>query len=251
MRNSARETPAKSGRATLVWDVPTRLFHWLVVALVAAAWITGEAVEEGSAGARWHFIGGYVLAGALVFRLGWGFIGGAYARFASFIRSPAAVAGYSRQLVRGSPPSSVGHNPLGGWMVVLLLAVLALMVVSGLFAGEPGESMGPLAQSAPWLDGEAWAELHEGAFNVLLALVGLHVIGVIVDRILTGDRLIKAMITGRKVLDENVSVLPNAKVGAGRTIAMLAVAIVVFLALASLPGSTPDISSRTSVDSGP
>jgi cytochrome b len=238
-----------TGRKTLVWDVPTRVFHWLVVALVAAAWITGEAVEEGSAGARWHFLGGYVLAGALVFRLGWGLIGGAYARFSSFVRSPAVVAAYTGKLARGAPPRSIGHNPLGGWMVLALLGTLVVMVVSGLFGGEEGEAMGPLAHAAPWVDGKTWAELHESAFNWLLALIGLHVLGVLIDRVLTGDRLVKAMITGRKMIDDGAAVLPNASVATHRTVVMLVAAAVVSLALASLPGSTPVTSTSASSDS--
>jgi cytochrome b len=177
-----------------------------------------------------------------VFRIGWGFIGGAYARFSSFVRPPATVATYTGKLARGAAPRSIGHNPLGGWMVLVLLANLLFMVVSGLFAGEASETLGPLAHVAPLLGPEAWAELHEGAFDVLLVLITLHVFGVFVDRVITGDRLVMAMISGRKWVDPGTTVLANTRVGALRTIAMLAAAATAALVLASLPRSTPAVS---------
>ena len=140
----AAPTPARILR---VWDLPTRLFHWLVVALVVAAWLI--VGEEG-----WrlttHTAAGYGLLAALVFRLGWGFVGSTHARFSDFVRPWSAVRDYARQIARREPPRYIGHNPLGGWSVIVLLVALASMVATGLFVGNRGgEAVGPLARLVP------------------------------------------------------------------------------------------------------
>jgi cytochrome b len=180
-----------------VWDVPTRIFHWSIVALIAIGWVSGE--EEGI-GFVVHSLAGYAVMVALIFRLVWGFVGGAHARFTDFVRSPGAVIEYTKQLLRLKPPHFVGHNPLGGWMILALLAVLTVLVVSGLCAqGDEGVA-GPWAASAVWFAPEQWYELHEVSFNVLLALIVLHVLGVVFDQWLTRDKLVRAMFTGVKTV---------------------------------------------------
>lgn len=178
-----------SVRKVRVWDLPTRLFHWSLLALVVVAWLTGE--EEGAAVI--HRMAGEAVAGLLVFRVVWGFIGGEHARFADFAAGPDAIIAHVRDLLGKSPTRHLGHNPLGGVAVFLLLLNLAVIVATGLFSG--GEhNAGPFAG----LWGNNLSEVHEVAFRVLQALVAVHILGVVVETIRGRDPLVPAMITGRK-----------------------------------------------------
>lgn len=177
-------------RQVRVWDLPTRLFHWSLLALVVVAWLTGE--EEGSA-ALIHRSAGEAIAGLLVFRVIWGFAGGERARFSDFAAGPAAVLTHVRDLFSSAPKRHLGHNPLGGVAVFLLLAVTAGTVVTGLFSGGD-ENAGPFAN----LWGIELSDAHEALFRVLQALVVVHILGVVVESLKAKDALLPAMITGRK-----------------------------------------------------
>jgi cytochrome b len=183
---------------------------------------------------------------ALIFRMVWGFVGGAHARFGDFVRSPGTVMSYAKQLFRLKPARFVGHNPLGGWMILALLVALALLVVSGLCAqGEEGVA-GPWAASAVWLTPEQWYELHEVSFNVLLGLIVLHVLGVVVDQWLTRDKLVRAMFTGVKTVPGEQ--MPQQMPRGTQAPRPLRAIVVLFLAIVSvgfmvgwpLPSATPD-----------
>lgn len=191
-------------RSIRVWDLPTRLFHWSLFGLVLVAWFTGE--EEGAA--QVHRYAGEAIAGLLVFRVLWGFAGGEHARFADFAAGPATIIGHVRDLFSPAPKRHLGHNPLGGVAVYLLLATVAGVVVTGLFSG--GEhNAGPFA--GMW--GVEFSEVHEVLFRVLQVLVGIHLLGVAVETVLAKDALLPAMITGskRRRADEPGSDARNAK----------------------------------------
>ncbi len=179
-----------SQRRVEVWDVPTRLFHWTLLLLILVAWFTGE--EEGIA-AQVHMLAGEIIAGMLVFRLVWGFVGGEHARFADFAAGPTAIIGHIRDLFSPEPKRHLGHNPLGGLAVFLLLLTTGFIVVTGLFSGEEG-MRGPLSGYGPDL-----SEVHEAAFRVLQALVVIHIVGVIVETWKSRDSLAPAMIRGWKL----------------------------------------------------
>lgn len=183
-------TTAAAERSVQVWDLPTRIFHWTLLALVLLAWFTGE--EEGAA-AQVHRYAGEAIAGLIVFRVVWGFIGGEHARFADFAAGPSAIIAHIRDLFSSQPKRHLGHNPLGGVAVLLLLATVAGIVVTGLFAGGE-DNAGPFAG----LWGLDLSEAHEVLFRILQALVVVHVLGVIVEAIKTRDALVPAMITGVK-----------------------------------------------------
>jgi cytochrome b len=189
-----------SKASVLVWDVPTRLFHWMLVLLVALAWVTGEA--EGFMFTV-HKLAGYGMAVLLVFRVIWGFAGSRHSRFSDFVRPWREVFAHIKGMLTLRPARTLGHNPLGGWMALVLLLVLAGQVGTGLFASDDGLG-GPLAGALSSGTAHAIAELHEGLSGVLLGLIALHVIGVLVESLLTRDNLVRAMITGRKAsaLDE-------------------------------------------------
>jgi cytochrome b len=196
VRITAMRSDHPSKASVLVWDVPTRLFHWMLVFLVALAWVTGEA--EGSLFVV-HKLAGYGVAVLLVFRVIWGFAGSRHSRFSDFVRPWREVFAHIKGILSLRPARTLGHNPLGGWMALLLLLVLATQVGTGLFASNDGLG-GPLAGAVSSGTAHAIAELHEGLSGALLGLIALHVVGVLVESLLTRDNLVRAMITGRKAV---------------------------------------------------
>lgn len=166
----------------LVWDAPTRLFHWLMVFSFAGAYITSE-------GERWrlvHVTLGYTMGGLLAFRIVWGLVGTRYARFSNFVRGPQAVMAYLRSLHDRSPQHFIGHNPAGAVAIVLLIVTGTVIVASGWATyNEVG--------------GEWLSELHELAGNAMLLIVGVHIAGVAIATYLHRENLARSMVTGTKI----------------------------------------------------
>lgn len=182
-----------SGRVR-VWDVPVRLVHWLIVVLVAACWWTGEKGQL-----EWHRLAGYGALGLVVFRIWWGFVGGETARFSSFLRGPRAVAAYARGLLGRGHAVTHGHNPMGGWSVLALIALLLAESVLGLFAVDiDGIESGPLSYMVSFDLGRLAAQWHHWLFNALLALIGLHLLAIVFYLVVRRENLIGAMIGGYK-----------------------------------------------------
>ncbi len=181
---------------TRVWDLPIRLFHWGLVALLGFSWWSERADLM-----DWHRRAGYAVLGLLVFRLYWGFAGSQTARFATFVKGPGAVMAYARTLVsrgRAYAPARPGHNPMGGWSVVALLLALVAMVGAGLFAVDvDGLESGPLADRVSFDVARKAAHIHGFVFNVLLALVGLHIAAIAFYRLWLKEDLVSPMVTGR------------------------------------------------------
>jgi cytochrome b len=178
-----------------VWDVPVRAFHWTLVALAALSVSTGYLAGNAM---RWHVWSGCAILALLVFRVLWGFIGSTYARFAHFVRGPRAVRDYARGLLSRAPSYTVGHNPLGGWMVVLLLVSLAVQVGTGLFANDDIATEGPLYPLVSKALSDTLSAIHQANVVVLLALIGVHVTAVLYYFFYKGENLVAAMITGTK-----------------------------------------------------
>ena len=179
-----------------VWDIPTRLFHWLLVALIVFSFITGKI---GGTAMRYHEWSGFTILVLVVFRLVWGFVGGEQSRFTTFVRGPATVIRYASSLLRGDPISHIGHNPLGGWSIIAMLISLLIQVGTGLFANDDILFEGPLyhlvsKKTSDWLTG-----IHLLNQKVLLVLVVIHVCAVFFYLIAKRDNLINPMITGTKV----------------------------------------------------
>lgn len=178
-----------------VWDPVVRLFHWGVLACFTLAWLSGD---------DWlslHVIAGYTLLGLLSLRLVWGLVGTRHARFASFLRPPAAVFAYLRAIASGRAARHLGHNPAGGAMALALMLLLLLTALSGLALYGAEEAAGPLAA---WLS-HAPRWLHkglEGAHDLLVSLTlfmaGLHVLGVLLASLQHRENLVRALWTGRK-----------------------------------------------------
>lgn len=183
-------TPAKQR----VWDLPTRLTHWLFVVGVAFSW---WSAEEGQM--QWHVWSGLTLLGLLVFRIYWGFAGPETARFAHFIKGPRAVIGYAGKLFKPNYRAAFGHNPLGALSVIALLLALIFQVSLGLFATDTSYvASGPLNHLVDSDTADEITDLHEDFFNWLLVLIGLHLAAIIFYLVVKRLNLIAPMLTGSR-----------------------------------------------------
>lgn len=181
-----------------IWDPALRLFHWLLALAFATSYLLGQF---GPNIMTWHFWSGYVICGLLVFRLLWGLIGTRPARFASFLAGPRAVLSYARSLPARRPSHWPGHNPLGGWSVVAMLALLLAQVLSGLVADpEDYINTGPLASYFPAWVNRAGSELHANVSSLMLYLVLIHIGVILFYRYWKREDLIGPMIHGRKLV---------------------------------------------------
>jgi len=191
---------------TLVWDLPLRLFHWAMVTVVAVAGVTGFLAPE-----WWldlHVIAGYALGTLLTFRIAWGFLGSHYSRFRTFPLVRDDVYRHLRSILHKKPQDHIGHNPLGAWMIVILLLVLASLVVTGLLVLGGQEKLGPVASVTTFQTGEAAGKIHEIAAWVLVGAVAVHLLGVFVETRIFRHPVLTAMITGKKVKAELPSGAP-------------------------------------------
>jgi cytochrome b len=187
--------PPGPARRVRVWDLPTRVFHWLAVLLVALAWVSQHM--------NWmdlHVRAGETLLALVLFRLLWGIAGSETARFTRFVASPAAAWRHLRHLGRREPDVQVGHNAAGGWMVLFLLALLLVETLSGLYDNNDIADEGPLSQFVPAAVANAIAAIHAYGWDVLVAAVVLHVCAIAVYALVKGHNLLGPMVTGTKRL---------------------------------------------------
>ncbi len=192
-----------------VWDIFVRVFHWTLVIAFAIAYLTGDD------GGRAHEWSGYVVLALVGARILWGFIGSRHARFADFVYGPSTMVRYSVGLLTGHPQRYLGHNPLGGLMVVALLALLLATSVTGILALAPSPAVSTSLVSSAQANDEdrnerrtgkneregVVTELHEILANATLVLVGLHIVGVLLGSWRHRENLVAAMFTGRKRAD--------------------------------------------------
>ena len=175
-----------------VWDIWVRLFHWTLVALIGFSWLSAEL---GGNWMIWHTQAGFVTAGLILFRLVWGFAGSWSARFKTFVKSPSQVIAY----LKGEDKSEhLSHNPLGALGVLALISLVTLQVITGLFSNDDIFIEGPLAHLISYDLSLEITDLHEGVFNLLLAIVALHVAAVLYHQKIRKEPLIQAMLHGRK-----------------------------------------------------
>ncbi|MCB1845690.1 MAG: cytochrome b/b6 domain-containing protein [Halioglobus sp.] len=172
----------------VLWDIPTRVFHWAIVCLLPLAWLTAETDNY-----EWHSWVGYSVIVLVSFRLCWGVIGSRHSRFSDFLVGPRKVLAY----LRGGTAASAGHNPLGGWSVVVLLLLLGVQGVSGLFNSEDILFEGPLYYAADPALRDFMGEVHEIAFNLLLGFIALHIAAVLYHQFRLQEKLLQAMVRGR------------------------------------------------------
>lgn len=178
-----------------VWDPSVRLFHWVLGVAFATAYIVGDARLH------LHVLAGGVVAGLLLYRLVWGWIGTRHALFSDFVRRPGEVGRHVRDLMRGRAARHIGHTPAGGVMILALMSVLALLVLTGLLLDGAEVMSGPLAALPRFGDGVTLARLadvHGLLADTMVVLVILHVAGVLLESLLHRENLVLAMVTGRK-----------------------------------------------------
>jgi cytochrome b len=191
------ETPGPKTRVR-VWDLPTRLFHWLIVVLFALSWWTAETDRL-----DWHMRSGYAVLTLVLFRIYWGFAGSATARFAGFLKRPHVVVDYARRLFERPALPALGHNPMGGWSAVVLILLLLLQAGLGLFATDlDGINAGPLDTLVSFKTGRWFSHQHGRVFDILLILSVLHVAAILFYWIYKRENLIGAMFSGAKRLPD-------------------------------------------------
>jgi len=209
---------------TPVWDLFTRVFHWLLVAALTAAWWTGN--QGGFDLMEWHMIAGYTVLGLILFRIIWGMIGSYHSRFEHFAHGPLTTLSYLRLLLSNRAPTYTGHNPLGSWMVYLLLLLSVTQAGLGLFASDDIFMEGPLARSVDKDTVRLMTYWHKTLIDYFLIAVGLHLLGVAYHQFIKGEPLIQAMLHGKKPADKNEPHHPYAPIWLGMMIAALSAAII-------------------------
>lgn len=185
-----------------IWDIPTRLFHWTLVILICISFYTG--LSGGFVEMDYHMISGYCILSMVLFRILWGIFGGYYARFATFVKGPAAIIRYMQDLGKENPPYP-GHNPLGALSILSILLVLLIQTGTGLFANDDIMLEGPLVHLVSYDTSRELTGIHKTNKWVIGTLVALHLVAILFYQFYKKDRLIGAMVTGKKQLNDTAN----------------------------------------------
>jgi cytochrome b len=205
-----------------VWDLPTRMFHWTLAVLVVFSFTTGKV---GGGWLEWHMKSGYAILTLLIFRVLWGVVGSETARFSHFVRGPRGALDYARGLVARRTPAVFGHNPLGGWMVVAMLAIFLVQAVTGLFVDDEIANQGPLASTVANATVARMTAIHHYNQWVMAAAVALHVAAIAFYRLGLKTDLVGPMLSGWKTVPADVPT-PQPASASG----MLALVLLAFVA---------------------
>jgi len=231
--STAAATPA--GTPVRLWDLPVRLVHWSFVIGIGLLWWSAENHRMDL-----HFKVGLVMLGLVMFRLLWGLVGSSTARFASFVKGPAAIRAYLAGQKAGTAAHVVGHNPLGALSVIALIGVLVLQIGLGLFAQDTDAvNSGPLNFLVSYDLAVEISEIHEAVFNVILGLAGLHIAAILYYRFIRHDNLVSPMLTGRRVFAEAVTTPRIASLWLALVCAVVAAALAVWVSWGLPPFATP------------
>jgi cytochrome b len=229
VRPSSVRAPVEKASRVPVWDLPVRAFHWGSVALLVTLFVTAKL---GGLLMQYHEIAGYAMLALVLFRLLWGVWGSDHARFSSFLYSPRTVWHYARTLFTSRSHFYLGHNPLGGLSVLLMLALLLIQAVSGLFANDDVMLEGPLARHVTRHLSDQLTSLHKFSFNILLVAIALHLAAVLFHLVFKRDNLVGPMLTGSKRVA--VSGPPRRFASIWRAAATLAITVLFVFALISI-----------------
>ena len=235
----SREASAMAQAATSsirVWDLPTRLFHWLLVLLIVSAYFTRNYLADPTL--YWHRINGYAVLTLVLFRLLWGFVGSSTARFAAFFPRPGAIYRYAVGLVRRRRLHYLGHNPLGSLLILTMLLAVAAQAGTGLFTSDDTLAQGPLYDHAPaWITSRA-ESYHAKGFWIIAALAAVHIAANLLYQFGFKDRLITAMITGDKPAADYVDAGETRPATLGRAALCLAIALALVAGTVILAGDS-------------
>lgn len=207
----------------LVWDVPTRLFHWLLVFSIVGQWVTAELLDDAM---QIHFYLGYFTLGLIVFRLIWGIVGTRYAKFSQFVTSPTTVAAYGKTLADKNSASHTGHNPLGGYAVVAMLLLIAIQGVSGLFIWDEVFLEGPYYSAVSEATVDVMNTLHHKVFTAIKIIVGVHIAAIVFYAVYKKQKLVPAMVHGKK--DTKAPGIDNSQLLLALVIALMS-ALIIYL----------------------
>jgi cytochrome b len=213
-----------------VWDIFVRCFHWSLVALFSFSVISAKV---GGAMITWHVYSGYAILSLVLFRLVWGLVGGEYARYGSFIAGPIRGVRFALSLLKkgsGHTQHVIGHNPIGGWMVIALLLLLALQATLGLISNDEIATTGPLARYVSDETSISAMSWHRRIGNLLLILVGVHIAAVLFHVFVKKEGLIRAMFNGNKSLPPELA----REASAGRKASLPLGFIVLTIAIAAV-----------------
>lgn len=199
---------------TLIWDIPTRLFHWTLATSFALAWLTSESDTWRSV----HVFAGYLMVGLVGFRVLWGFAGSHFSRFSSFRFGPGEAMTYLKQLVSGRAPRHVGHNPTGSLAIYALLVLTMIVGASGVLTLGSDEQQGLAAGWFSFSQARTLKELHELTATLMLLLVGGHIVGVVAESVMHKENLARSMVTGNKLAAANT---PRTRAHSWVAVAML------------------------------
>jgi cytochrome b len=178
-----------------VWDLPVRLFHWAIVVLIFGSWLTQHFDRMDV-----HmWIGEWILT-LLLFRIVWGFVGSDTARFSRFLRSPVAALRHLSHLRRREPDTEIGHNAAGGWMVLVMLALIGVQTGTGLFSNDDGDTEGPLFHLVGKDRSDFLSHIHYLNFKAIEAVIVLHVLAIAAYAVLKRHNLVRPMVTGTKLM---------------------------------------------------
>src|ERR1700712_5484311 len=178
-----------------VWDLPVRLFHWSIVVLIFAAWLSQELNRM-----EWHVRIGYTILTLLLFRLAWGVFGSDTARFLKFVRSPVAALRHLAHIRRREPDYEIGHNAAGGWMVLALLGLLGVQAGTGLFSNDDANTEGPLMHLVGKEQSDWLSHIHSLTFNFIEIFIVLHLLAIGAYAMLKRQNLVRPMVTGTKLM---------------------------------------------------
>ena len=216
---------APEGRI-LVWDAPVRVFHWVLATLVVFSFVTGQVAGSWL---EWHMRSGYAILSLVTFRLAWGLIGSDTARFASFLRGPATAIGYLRETLARRHPRVLGHNPLGGWMVMFMLLVLLVQAISGLFVDDEIMTQGPLTAKASGAVVARLTALHHYNQWLIAAMVALHLVAIATYYWVLKVNLVAPMVNGSMPAQAGVAAPRTASTALAAILLAAAVAFVYWL----------------------
>lgn len=216
----------------LVWDLPLRLFHWSFAFTVFACWFTAENKDDYI---DLHIQLGYIALGLVIFRILWGFMGPKHARFSQFIPSPSQLVSYLKK--SNEKQQVAGHNPLGAFMVILMVLLIVIQTVTGLFISDDIFSSGPYYGTISSELEKAFKFLHLNTFNIMIAAIVIHICAIFFYWLVKKQNLILPMITGKKTADEvkSTDAIPHSKVILAIVLAVLCAGFVYWLVILNIP----------------
>lgn len=212
-----------------VLDLPVRVFHWVLAALVCFSWWSGTQGGDPLL-MSYHLWSGYAILTLLLFRIAWGFVGSTHARFRDFIYAPRAIIEFLKTLPRREASRFAGYNPLGGLSVLLILVCIALQISTGLFANDDIVTEGPLYKWVSKGTSDVLTTIHSYNFYVILALVSIHIAAVLFHLFYKSENLLAPIFTGNKLLPQDAASAHARDAGSGLALLVIGIAaLVVYL----------------------